>query len=68
MPDREPILTGRFSLYETPHGGIHLAFHLEGEADDRHMEFPPAMVRMAAMAGGGRGNPLDIIKGMKASA
>lgn len=65
MPETEesvqPIMRGRFSLYQTPDGGFHIAFRLEGEDEDRHQEIPGTLVKLARM--GGR-NPFDMLKGV----
>lgn len=49
MGKTEPklMLTGTFSLYETPDGGYHIAYRPQDTEDDQHLEFPGAMVKMA---------------------
>lgn len=63
----DALVKGIFSIYETPQGGVHIALRLDGEDEDRHMDFPRAMVKMASMAGGGI-DPLAKLRGMSASA
>lgn len=48
----EPIVTGRFTVYETPNGGYHIAYigDNEDQKDTHHMEIPPALVAMAKKA------------------
>lgn len=42
----EPFLKGRFNLFETPIGGFHLSYRVDGEEEDRHMEIPPVIAEM----------------------
>lgn len=46
-PAAKLILTGTFSLYETPDGGYHIAYRPKDDDADQHMEFPGHMVKMA---------------------
>jgi hypothetical protein len=62
----DALISGRFSVYETQNGGAHIALQLDGEEDTRHMEFPRAILKMAAMSCGGR-DPLAMIKDFKAN-
>jgi len=55
------LLRGKFALYETPGGGLHLTLHAEGEEEPRHIEVPKAIVKMLA---GGK-NPLAMIFGRR---
>lgn len=41
-----PLVQGKFALYETPKGGMHLSLQVDGEAEPRHVEIPPLMIRM----------------------
>jgi hypothetical protein len=65
------FLKGTFALYDTPAGGIHLAFRLDGEDADRHHELPAgmaAMLRQAAAGETGGKTPgmLGMLKGLRA--
>ncbi len=45
----EPIASGRFKLFATPAGGLHLAYSMEGGPDgpeERHFEVSPLMMKM----------------------
>lgn len=65
IPEPEPLARGRFSVYETPQGGLHLAYRVDGEAEDRHAEIPSAVIKMAkAASNGNAGNPLAMLKGL----
>ena len=56
----EPMVKGKFAIYETPGGGVHLVFQADGVPEPQHMEFPPRLVKMFARGG----NPLAMLKGM----
>jgi hypothetical protein len=61
-PQPKLLLKGKFGIFETPEGGVHLVFKLEGQEDDKHMEFTPFMLKAMAMAFPGKGNPLDMLR------
>lgn len=42
----EPIVRGKFALFETPNGGYHLTLQLDNEAEPRHIEVPKMMVKL----------------------
>ena len=50
MPDT-PSISGRYTLYETPDGGYHIAYNRDGDDEIHHIDIPPALVKMAKMAG-----------------
>lgn len=56
------LMEGSFALYATPSGGMHLAYRLKAEDEDKHMEIPPMLVNMAAQMQGGSFNPLSMFK------
>lgn len=47
--DSEPtiIMQGAFRLYETASGGYHLVYLADGLDEEKHIEIPAAMVKMA---------------------
>lgn len=49
------ITAGRFALYQTPNGGMHLTLHVDGEPEPRHAEIPAMMVKLAMRGGKGMG-------------
>lgn len=61
------LMNGKFSLYETPEGGFHIAYNPEGESETKHLEIPAMVVRMAKMSAEGKLNPLGAIKMMMGS-
>jgi hypothetical protein len=63
----EPILKGRFNLYETPDGGFHIAYIADDTTDTRHLEIPAMVIRMARMSAEGKLNPIKALKEMMAS-
>jgi Mn-containing catalase len=48
MTEEEPIkvASGKFALWQTPKGGMHLTLQVEGEEEPRHVEIPSMMVKM----------------------
>jgi hypothetical protein len=59
-PNPEPILKGRFAIYETPDGGLHLAYRADGEEEDRHVPIPPLALKVMS-ARVGKGNLLRFL-------
>lgn len=57
----EPLLKGKFAIFETPGGGIHLALRADGEDEERHIDIPPMLVKMASK---GR-DPFALLKGLR---
>lgn len=56
-PDSDaPVLVmhGEFSLYETPQGGLHLSYRPDSADADKHIDIPPAMLRIAKMMAEGK--------------
>lgn len=51
-PIPEKLFEGKFTLYKTPSGGMHLTMRVDGEEEDRHFEVPSLMLKMMG------GNPL----------
>lgn len=68
MPVPEPLLKGRFNLYETPDGGFHIAYLADGDDETRHLEVPAMVVRMARASAEGKLNPVKALKEMMANA
>jgi hypothetical protein len=55
-----PFLRGRFSLYNTPDGGYHIAYQADGEDDTKHVQIPGAVLKMAERLSGAK-NPFAMI-------
>jgi hypothetical protein len=50
----EPFMKGKFSLYETPDGGYHIAYKEDGEdTETKHIEIPGYIAQMAKKMGNG---------------
>lgn len=45
--DPVPLLKGKFAVYETPAGGVHLVVRSDEDTEDRHVEVPPYLVKLA---------------------
>lgn len=68
MTPPEPWLKGRFTLYETPDGGTHIAYIADGEDETRHIEIPGFIVKNARDFAAGKLNPFTVIKEMMSGA
>lgn len=62
------LMNGKFSLYETPEGGLHIAYSPDGEEETKHLEIPAMVVRMARMSAEGKLNPLQAFRMMAGAA
>lgn len=60
----DALMNGKFSLYETPDGGYHIAYVVEGDEETRHIGIPPMIVRMAKQGMEGNLSPMQMLKGM----
>jgi hypothetical protein len=56
------LLAGRFSVYKTDDGGMHLAYRIDGQGEDGHLPVPAAIIKLALSAAGGRG-PMGMLLG-----
>lgn len=62
---QDPVMKGRFTLYETPDGGYHIAYLPDGEGEEtRHMEVPGAIVNLARMGAEGKLSPFAMAKAL----
>jgi hypothetical protein len=70
----EPRLKGRFNLYDTPDGGIHISYQEDYKSADeegnpidepvQHLEVPGAILQMAKMLENGEMNPMQVFSRM----
>lgn len=67
MPTPDPILKGRFNLYETPDGAFVIVYIADGETDTRRLDIPAMVVRMARLSAEGKLNPAKALREMMAS-
>lgn len=58
----QALIKGKFGIFETPEGGVHLVFQIEGQEGDKHMEFSPVMLKAMRMAFPGKGDPLQMLR------
>jgi hypothetical protein len=49
QPAPEPVMKGRFNLYETPDGGYHIAYQKDGEENIEHIDVPGFVINGAKM-------------------
>jgi hypothetical protein len=56
-------MKGRFTLYETPDNGFHIAYLPDGDEEEtRHMEVPGTIVHLAKMGAEGKLSPLALAR------
>lgn len=61
----EPLMKGRFTLYETPDGGYHIAYIVDDEDQAaRHIEIPAMVVKMARATAAGKMNPVTAMRAL----
>lgn len=60
----EPRIRGRFNLYDTPDGSIHIAYVADGEEETKHFEIPAMLIKLAKAGAEGKMNPLQMVKAM----
>jgi hypothetical protein len=58
----EPMMKGRFTLYETPDGGYHIAYLADDTEETRHIEVPGPLVSLAKAGAEGKLNPLAMAR------
>lgn len=60
----EAFMKGKFSLYNTPDGGYHIAYKEDGDdTETKHIEIPGHIAKMAKMMGDGHiPNPFNKTK------
>lgn len=59
-----PFMEGRFSLFHTDEGGIHLCYRADGTDTDEHVPLPPILVQLAqnGMETGKLPSPMDLMR------
>jgi len=57
-----PIIKGRFNVYETPDGGLHIAYVRDGEEEIQHITLPGMVINAAKMMEAGKLNPMQALK------
>jgi hypothetical protein len=67
-PAPEPILKGRFNLYEAPDGSFVIVYIADGETETRRLDIPAMVIRMARMSAEGKLNPVKALKEMMTDA
>lgn len=41
-----PLASGKFALYKTPEGGMHMTLKLDGDEETRHFDVPSFVLKM----------------------
>lgn len=53
---------GRYTLYETPTGGLHLVYLRDDKTETDHMEIPGAFVALFNAAAAGKLSPVEMMR------
>lgn len=56
------VASGKFTLYETPGGGIRIDYLVNGEDDSQHFDIPAGLMTAARMASKGGMNPAKLMR------
>jgi hypothetical protein len=60
-----PRIKGRFNLYDTPDGGLHISYQEDDSEEIKHIDVPAQIMTMAKMLENGSMNPLQALGKMK---
>lgn len=60
MTSPKEMMSGRFTMYETPQGGFHFSYVKDGEEEMRHLDIPPVVAKVMK----GEMNPMTAIRKM----
>jgi|HubBroStandDraft_2_1064218.scaffolds.fasta_scaffold11571_7 hypothetical protein len=66
-PDTTPVprQKGRYSLFDTPDGGLHVAYTAEGTDETQHIEIPGRLLQMAKMLEDGKMSPMKAFSALR---
>jgi len=59
-----PRVRGKFALFDTDDGGLHIAYRPEGQDTDEHFHVPGHVLKMAKMFSEGDMSPMEMMKNM----
>jgi hypothetical protein len=60
-----PRQKGRYNLFDTPDGGIHIAYTVEGSEEVQHIEVPGKLLQMAKMMENGDMSPMKAFSSLR---
>ena len=61
-----PRIRGKFALFDTADGGLHIAYRPEGDEEDQHFEIPGHVLKVAKMLSEGKlTNPMEMLRMMR---
>lgn len=64
MTTPEPKMKGRFTLYETPDGGLHVAYQPDGDDETGHIEIPGPLVKLMDSVKNGEMTPAKAFRAL----
>jgi hypothetical protein len=53
-----PRQMGRYNLFDTPDGGIHISYTIDGTDKTEHIDVPGRFLKMAEALGNGKMSPM----------
>lgn len=60
-----PRVRGKFALFDTPDGGLHVAYRPDGQDTDQHFQVPGHILKMAKLLSEGKINPIEMLKQLR---
>ena len=57
----EPRMKGRFNLFDTPDGGLHISYLIDGTEEIQHINIPGQVLSMAKMLESGKMSPKHLM-------
>lgn len=60
-----PKQKGRYNLFDTPDGGLHIAYTEDGNEEVQHIEVPGNIIRMAKMLDEGKMSPMKAFSALR---
>jgi hypothetical protein len=60
-----PRMKGRFNLYDTADGGLHISYQEDDREEIQHIDVPGQVLAMAKMLESGSMNPLQALGKLK---
>jgi hypothetical protein len=60
-----PRQKGRYNMFDTPDGGLHIAYTVDGEDVTQHIEVPGRILQMAKMLEDGKMSPMKAFSALR---
>jgi len=60
-----PRQAGRYNLFDTPDGGLHIAYTIDGSETTEHIDVPGKILAMAKMMESGSMSPMKAFSALR---